>query len=88
KSTVSSSAVLLVCKAWLRVAMSLLYHVIVIRSKAQARALEATLRDNPDLGNLIRRLRLEGGFGAPMQKILNHAGNITDIFISLEIHSS
>ncbi|KAJ7849517.1 hypothetical protein B0H14DRAFT_3668231 [Mycena olivaceomarginata] len=88
KSTVSSSAVLLVCKAWLRVATPLLYHVIVIRSKAQARALEAALHDNPDLGKFIRRLRLEGGFGASMQKILNHAGNITDIFISLEIHAS
>ncbi|KAJ7790352.1 hypothetical protein B0H14DRAFT_2396487 [Mycena olivaceomarginata] len=88
KSTVSSSAVLLVCKAWLRVATLVLYHVIVIRSKAQARALEAALHDNPDLGKFIRRLRLEGGFGASMQKILNHAGNITDIFISLEIHAS
>ncbi|KAJ7119100.1 hypothetical protein C8R44DRAFT_878607 [Mycena epipterygia] len=36
----SSSAYLLVCKAWLRVATPLLYNTVILRSKAQAKALE------------------------------------------------
>ncbi|KAJ7773851.1 hypothetical protein B0H16DRAFT_113647 [Mycena metata] len=84
---VSSSAALVVCKAWLRVATPLLYHVVVIRSKAQARALERTLRDNPDLGRFIKMLRLEGGFGPAMERILKAAPNVTDIFLSLQIHA-
>ncbi|KAJ6596283.1 hypothetical protein DFH09DRAFT_1134556 [Mycena vulgaris] len=86
--SVSSSAALLVCKAWLRVATPLLYHVVVLRSKAQARALQATLRDNPDLGTFVKMLRLEGGFGASMQNILQRTPNITDIFLSLHIRAS
>ncbi|KAJ7041568.1 hypothetical protein C8F04DRAFT_947155, partial [Mycena alexandri] len=50
---VSSSAILVVCKAWLRVATPLLYHVVIGRSKAQARGLQRTPRDNPDLGKWI-----------------------------------
>ncbi|KAJ7041540.1 hypothetical protein C8F04DRAFT_947020 [Mycena alexandri] len=84
---VSSSATLVVCKAWLRVATPLLYHVVVIRSKAQARALERTLRDSPDLGRFIKRLRLEGGFGPAMEHVLDAAPNLTDIFLSLQIHA-
>ncbi|KAJ7117064.1 hypothetical protein C8R44DRAFT_674347 [Mycena epipterygia] len=87
-SSVSSSSALLVCKAWLRVATPLLYHVVVLRSKAQARALQAALRGHPDLGRFIKMLRLEGGFGPAMQHILKAAPGITDIFISLQIHTS
>ncbi|KAJ7174870.1 hypothetical protein C8R46DRAFT_94590 [Mycena filopes] len=86
--SVSTSAALVVCKAWLRVATPLLYHVVVIRSTAQARALQRTLRSNPDLGKFIKMLRVEGGFGPAMEQVLIHAPNITDIFISLLIHAS
>ncbi|KAK7047002.1 F-box domain-containing protein, partial [Favolaschia claudopus] len=88
KYSVSSSAALLVCKAWLRVATPLLYNVIVIRSKAQGRALEDALRTNPDLGRFIKKLRVEGGFGSSMHTILKCATNVTDIYLSLQIHSS
>ncbi|KAJ7483901.1 hypothetical protein B0H11DRAFT_2279620 [Mycena galericulata] len=87
-SSASSSAALLVCKAWLRVATPLLYHVVVLRSKAQAYALQAALRLNPDLGRFIKRLRLEGGFGAPVHQILQKTPNITDIYISLLLYAS
>ncbi|KAJ7266050.1 hypothetical protein C8J57DRAFT_1132587 [Mycena rebaudengoi] len=86
--SVSSSAALLVCRAWLRVATPLLYHVVVLRSKAQARALQAALRGNPDLGKFIKMLRLEGGFGASIQHILQKTPNITDIFLSLQVRAS
>ncbi|KAJ6541185.1 hypothetical protein DFH09DRAFT_1174702 [Mycena vulgaris] len=84
----STSAILLVCKAWLRVSTPLLYHVVVLRSKAQVKALDATLKTNPDLGRFIKKLRVEGGFGSCMRGILQNAPHITVIFLSLHIHAS
>ncbi|KAJ7776042.1 hypothetical protein DFH07DRAFT_936977 [Mycena maculata] len=84
----STSAILVVCKAWLRVSTPLLHHIVVLRSKAQAKALDAALKKNPDLGRLIKKLRVEGGFGTPMHGILKSAPNISDIFLSLHVHAS
>ncbi|KAJ7627147.1 hypothetical protein FB45DRAFT_1082311 [Roridomyces roridus] len=86
--TESTSSILLVCKAWLRVATPLLYNVVVLRSTAQAKALYLTLMEHPELGSFIRKLRVEGGFGSSMHVILQRAPKITDIFISLNIHGS
>ncbi|KAJ7171676.1 hypothetical protein C8R43DRAFT_979036 [Mycena crocata] len=86
--TRSTSAYLVVCKAWLRVATPLLYNVVVIRSKAQALALETALKSNKDLGMFIKKLRVEGGYGAPMKNILKYSPNITDLVLSLAIWSS
>ncbi|KAJ6493994.1 hypothetical protein C8R47DRAFT_1117997 [Mycena vitilis] len=88
KYSVSSSAALLVCKAWLRVATPLLYNVVVLRSKGQARALQDALRLNSGLGRWIKKLRVEGGLATSMKLVLEYAPNITDIFLSLQIHSS
>ncbi|KAF7314045.1 F-box domain-containing protein [Mycena chlorophos] len=85
KFTESTSAYLVVCKSWLRVATPLLYHVVVLRSKAQAKALANALAKNPDLGRFIKKLRVEGGFGPSMHTILQNSPNITDLFLSLEI---
>jgi hypothetical protein len=60
---------------------------VIIRSKAQCHALGGALQKNPDLGRFIKKLRVEGGFGAPMQHILRWAPNITDLFVSLQIPS-
>ncbi|KAJ6511973.1 hypothetical protein C8R47DRAFT_1207339 [Mycena vitilis] len=84
----SSSAFLLVSKAWLRVATPLLYHVVVLRSKAQATALDIALRANPILGRFIKKLRVEGGYGAPILKIIKAAPNVTDLFVSITIWSA
>ncbi|KAJ7147749.1 hypothetical protein C8R46DRAFT_541262 [Mycena filopes] len=81
----STSAYLLVCKSWLRVATPLLYNVVVIRSKAQAKALGLVLAKNALLGPFIRKLRVEGGYGAPMGTILKCSPNITDLCMTLEI---
>ncbi|KAJ7500406.1 hypothetical protein B0H11DRAFT_2225406 [Mycena galericulata] len=48
----STSAYLLVCKSWLRVATPLLYNVVILRSKAQAKALSQVLTKNHELGHL------------------------------------
>lgn len=84
----STSAFLLVSKSWLRVATPLLYHVVVLRSKAQAQALEIALRGNRELGRFIKKLRLEGGYGTAMYQIITSAPNISDLFLSLVIWSA
>jgi hypothetical protein len=84
----SNSAILVVCKRWLRVTTPLLYHVVVLRSTAQAQALAVALKTNKLLGHFIKKLRLEGGFGASIEKIMLAAPNITDIFLSLSIWSN
>ncbi|KAJ6524562.1 hypothetical protein B0H19DRAFT_1200314 [Mycena capillaripes] len=60
KFSESSSAYLVVSKAWLRVATPLLYNVVAIHLKAQAQALAATLTTNPALGRFIMKSRNRG----------------------------
>src|ERR1700733_14396674 len=84
----STSSYLVVAKAWLRVATPLLYHVVILRSKAQAQALEATLHENPQLGKHIKKLRVEGGYGTALYSIIKSAYNLKELFLSLEIWSS
>ncbi|KAJ7500395.1 hypothetical protein B0H11DRAFT_781005 [Mycena galericulata] len=84
----STSAYLLVCKSWLRVATPLLYNVVILRSKAQAKALSQALAKNQGLGQFIKKLRVEGGYGQSMHTVLKFAPNITDLFLSLAIWSS
>ncbi|KAJ7210120.1 hypothetical protein GGX14DRAFT_697597 [Mycena pura] len=81
----SSSAYLLVCKSWLRVATPLLYNVVVLRSKAQAKALARTVAKNSDLGLFIKKLRVEGGYGSPMYTILKCAPNVSDLCLTFDI---
>nr|GAT51414.1 predicted protein [Mycena chlorophos] len=83
----STSAYLVVCKSWLRVATPLLYGVVVLRSAAQAKALARALKGNPDLGRFIRKLRVEGGLGVSMKTVLELAPNITDLYLSLDIYA-
>lgn len=83
----SSSVVLEVCKQWLRIATPLLYHTVVVRTKAQSNALEYTLRANKPLGLFVKKLRLEGGYGVSMGTILLATPNVTDVFLSLKILS-
>jgi hypothetical protein len=86
--TPSTSAYLLVCKDWLRVATPLLFHVVVLRSQAQANTLEAVLRHNKNFGQFIMKLRVEGGYGMAMHTVLKSAPNITDLFLTLSIYTS
>ncbi|KAJ7611795.1 hypothetical protein FB45DRAFT_1009613 [Roridomyces roridus] len=84
----SSSAYLLVCKSWLRVGTPLLYDVVILWSKAQAKALAQALSKNKHFGQFIKHLRVEGGYGEPMRTILETAPNIIDLFLSFDISAS
>ncbi|KAJ7737357.1 hypothetical protein B0H16DRAFT_1572288 [Mycena metata] len=83
----STSAYLVVCKDWLRVATPLLYNVVILRSRSQANALEKVLQKYKEFGRFIHKLRVEGGYGMAMHTILKSAPNITDIFLTLKIWS-
>ncbi|KAJ7170363.1 hypothetical protein C8R43DRAFT_944881 [Mycena crocata] len=84
----SISALLLVCRAWLRIATPLLYDVVILRSTGQAKSLKNTLKMNKPLGRFIKKLRVEGGFGSYMHNILQETPNVNEIFISLHLHAS
>ncbi|KAF7335974.1 F-box domain-containing protein [Mycena sanguinolenta] len=82
------SAYLVVSKSWLRVATPLLYNVVILRLKAQAQALAATLTANPALGQFIKKLRVEGGYAMSMLKVLQASENITYLFLTLDVAPS
>ncbi|KAF8191879.1 hypothetical protein K438DRAFT_1830198 [Mycena galopus ATCC 62051] len=84
----SSSTYLLVCKAWLRVSTPLLYNVVILRTTAQAEALQTVLKSNKEFGPIIKKLRVEGGFGNAMKTILKCAPNITDLFLTFLLWGS
>ncbi|KAJ7715936.1 hypothetical protein B0H14DRAFT_3901504 [Mycena olivaceomarginata] len=59
-----------------------------ISLSAQAKALSVALAGNKQLGQFIKKLRVEGGYGQPMHTILKCSPNISDLFLSLAIYSS
>ncbi|KZV97254.1 hypothetical protein EXIGLDRAFT_764548, partial [Exidia glandulosa HHB12029] len=83
----SSSSVLAVCKRWARVGTPLLYETVVLRSTPQAQALAAALKDNKPFGKMIKKLRVEGGYGAAVPKIFKLAPNITDLCLNLHLYA-
>lgn len=83
-----SHSALRVCKDWCRIGEPLLYHTVVLRSKAQVQALASTLRARPELGSFIQRLRVEGGFGTVMETILLAcAPDLAHLFLSFDLRT-
>ncbi|KAJ7048339.1 hypothetical protein C8F01DRAFT_1192078 [Mycena amicta] len=83
----SSSTYLLVCKSWLRVGTPLLYNVVIIRSKDQAKALARTFSENQDanLGRFVKKLRIDSGYGNYIAAVLQCTPNIRELCLSMEI---
>ncbi|EPQ50626.1 hypothetical protein GLOTRDRAFT_141424 [Gloeophyllum trabeum ATCC 11539] len=88
RAQISTSAFLLVCKQWLRVATPLLFEVVILRSSGQAKALARVLRANKQFGQFIRMLRVEGGFGMAMQTIISAAPKVRDLYLTFSQSSS
>lgn len=84
----STSTILVVCKSWLRVATPMLYETVVLRSKAQAQALAFALKENEPLGRFIRKLRVEGGYGACLHEVLRRSPSLTDLWLSTGLFSN
>jgi hypothetical protein len=70
------------------IATPLLYYVVVLKSKAQACALERIFRKRKEHGTHIKKLRVEGEYGAVMHTIIVSAPNTTHLCLSLGIRSS
>jgi len=54
-----SSAALLVCKRWMRIATPLLYHNVVLRSSATAHSFCIAIKRQPEFAKLVKHLRVE-----------------------------
>lgn len=80
--------VLLVCKKWMRIATPVLYGTVIIHSDRQAQALDHALALDKSLGSHIKRLRVEGGYGLAMYRIIESTPHITHLFVSLSLSSS
>ncbi|KAJ6569238.1 hypothetical protein B0H19DRAFT_1232141 [Mycena capillaripes] len=52
----SSAMYLLICKAWLRVSTPLLCNVVILCTTAQAEALQALFKTNPEIGQFIKKI--------------------------------
>jgi len=82
----SASDVLLVCKRWMRVATPIIYHTVIIRTTAQAAALNAALMRNPEFGRHVRRFRLERPYPAHITKaVVRTMPNIVDLCIPIGV---
>ncbi|KAI5896344.1 uncharacterized protein SCHCODRAFT_02532107 [Schizophyllum commune H4-8] len=82
-------ALLLVCKAWRRVGVPLLYRTAIIRSKGQAESLtHAITALYPERARFVRRLRLEGGFGMDAFKLLKATTRLTHLAINLHVFAN
>ncbi|KZV96669.1 hypothetical protein EXIGLDRAFT_833503 [Exidia glandulosa HHB12029] len=87
KATYSAADVLAVCKRWMRVATPALYETVIIRSTAQSKAFGAAIRNNPEFGKFIKRVRVEGAFGDEIGTAMLHSPNVTDFCLTLTIYS-
>ncbi|KAF7373611.1 F-box domain-containing protein [Mycena sanguinolenta] len=78
----SASRYLLVSKSWLRVSTPLLYNVVILRTTAQAEALQTVLKTNKEFGLFIKKLRVEGWLrqcdAHHSQKRPQHHGLVSD----------
>ncbi|KAH7102768.1 hypothetical protein BKA62DRAFT_698763 [Auriculariales sp. MPI-PUGE-AT-0066] len=86
--THSASDVLLVCKRWMRVATPALYHTVVIRTEAQAYALNIALTRNSSFGRFVRRIRLEGAYGQYLTPpIVNTMPHVQHLCFTLGVYA-
>ncbi|KZV94662.1 hypothetical protein EXIGLDRAFT_834862 [Exidia glandulosa HHB12029] len=78
--------VLLVNKQWLRVGTPALYRTAVLRSHMQARALARAFERHPHFARYLTMLRLEGGYGSPVERIIEVAmTSIVDLCLPLQL---
>lgn len=77
---------LAVCKLWRAAGEPLLYKTVVMRSQSQAHTLMFTLRDRPNLGSYVRRLRFEGAFGLAGSLIIHQtAATVVDLWLNVAV---
>ena len=84
-----TSNLLLVCKAWMRIAMPYLYECVVLRTSGQVEAFMDVMNDKVigrELKPLVRRIRLEDHFGMLTKSLLDLFPNILELYIPYPRH--
>ncbi|KAL5504278.1 hypothetical protein ACEPAH_8352 [Sanghuangporus vaninii] len=83
----SSSDVLLVSKRWLRIGTPLLYECVVLRNSAQANAFYGFIKGKvgSQVKGYVRRMRLEGSFGAVVGKMFAILPGISELYLRLPV---
>ena len=74
----------LVCQRWRRVAVPIIYETVILTSQSEAKTLVSML---PRVRHYIKKLRIEGGFGHSIHKILSKVRGLAFISVSLDITS-
>lgn len=81
-----TARLLLVCHRWRRVATPLKYETVIVTSQAEASSL-ASILSRGRVGSYVKKLRIEGGFGHALHKILSQVPKLVYLFVSLDITS-
>ncbi len=83
------SSLLLVSKRWHRLGTPALYESVILRTSAQVQAFAQPLTDRRDkertLGRYLRRLRIEGGFGSAVIKVLTAAPAVSTLYLGFDL---
>lgn len=88
QSAATPIAPLLVCRRWHSLAFSLFYRTVILSTVVDARHFARILRGHPNLGNHVRKIFLNGGFGSSAFKILQATPRLTHLRLSLGIRTS
>ncbi|GJE97699.1 hypothetical protein PsYK624_139200 [Phanerochaete sordida] len=78
---------LLVCKRWNRIGTPLLYECLRISTHQRAAAVAKVLHANPELGQAVRCLKVEGGFGKGLAPIGKALPRVHSVHIVLRMKS-
>ncbi|RPD61400.1 hypothetical protein L227DRAFT_600325 [Lentinus tigrinus ALCF2SS1-6] len=80
------SSILLVSKRWCSLGTPVLYESAILRTNTRTEALARTLSDHKRrLGRYLRRLRVEGGFGGALIKVLNAAPGLATLYLGFDL---
>lgn len=88
RSTTRNASLLLVSKRWLRIGAPLLYGALRLGKPSHAASIATLLSENPDLGNAIINLRIEGDCGSSLAEVVKLAPRVQRLYISVDSESS
>lgn len=74
-----------VCKRWRRIGTPILYRSVFLYCKDHVKNFADTLSANPELGKLVRNLRLDGGYGTHLYAASKHLKNLHSLAILSDI---
>lgn len=79
------SDALLVSKRWLRVGTPLFYNTIILHNSQQTQRLACVLREHADIGQAVRNIRLQGGYGKDLLTVIKHTPRIHSLSLNASV---